>query len=174
LTLTTGGSAGPGGGIVSKGELFVDVGTGAPVEGRRFIRGLELSYQQRWLWFDGARVLTLRPSALIYLPADWTVSAAVTAARSHFDGLGAEWRPSAITRVALPLSESVAGNAFVAVGAENYALRDQIGSFSAQTYGGGIRVRLSPRQDLSGYFAYQHRTQGRTQKSVGFSHVFRF
>ncbi len=172
--LTAGGSAGRDNGVVSKGEAFFEYGHGFDFGQGRFIRGMEANYLQRWLWFDAAQVLTLTPNVLFYFPKEWTWSLAVTSARSRFPGAGAEWRPSGVTRLAFPLARRLTGNLFFAVGTENYALTDQIGRFSAQTYGGGVKVPLPRRQELSGYFAYQNRTQGRTQKSVGFSYAVRF
>lgn len=171
---TFGGSAGRDNGIVSKGEAFFDYGHGFSFARRGFLRGLEANHQQRWLWFDAARILTLSPNTVVYLPKDWTWSLGVTLARSSFTGTGAEWRPSGITRLTFPLGSRVSGNVFFAVGTENYALADQIGRFSAQTWGGGLRVQLPRRQEASGYFAYQNRTQGRTQSSVGFAYAVRF
>jgi tetratricopeptide (TPR) repeat protein len=172
--LTVGGSAGRDNGIVSKGEAFFEYGHGFTFGREHFLRGVEANYQQKWLWFDAARVLTLTPSALFYFPKDWTWSVAVTSARGSFPGVGTEWRPSGVTRLAFPIERRVSGNVFFAVGTENYALVDQIGRFSAQTYGGGLRLELPQRQQISGYFAYQNRTQGRTQKSVGFAYAVRF
>ncbi|PYX83168.1 MAG: hypothetical protein DMG70_11680 [Acidobacteria bacterium] len=66
------------------------------------------------------------------------------------------------------------GSFSFAVGSENFAQVDQIGRFSARTFGGGLGYRFNHRQDLSGYVAAQHRTQGRTQNSFGLSYGFRF
>src|SRR5689334_3285166 len=61
------------------------------------------------------------------------------------------------------------GNVFFAVGTENFAQVDQIGQFSSQTYGGGMRFQFTQRQDVTGFAAYQKRTQDRTQTSLGFT-----
>ena len=66
------------------------------------------------------------------------------------------------------------GNVFFAQGTENFAQVDQIGGFSAQTYGGGLRYQLTARLDWTGYAAYQKRTQDRTQTSLGFTYGIRF
>lgn len=171
---TIGGSAGRDNGIVSRGEAFVEYGRGLQLSRTNFLRGLEFSYQHRWLWFDAARIQTATPSALLYFPRDWTWSLSVAAARSSFPGTGAEWRPSGITRLNFPLHRRVAGNLFFAVGTENFALVEQIGRFSARTWGGGARVTLTSRSDISAYFAYQDRSQNRTQKSFGIAYGIRF
>jgi hypothetical protein len=171
--MTVGGSAGPGRDIVSTSEVFVGANKGFQF-GRRFVRGLEFDYEHRWLSFDEADVMTARPSATVYFPRDWQAMVAVTAARSAFDGLGSEWRPAGSARLTFPLTSLVAGRAFYATGAENYALRDQIGSFSAWTVGAGARFTLPASQDLDIYVARQQRDQGRVQTTVGIGHGFRF
>jgi YaiO family outer membrane protein len=173
-TLTAGGSAARDQGIIPKGEAFLEYGRGITLSRDRFLRGIELNVQQRWLWFDAARVLTSTGGFLLYFPRDWTWSVAVTAARSRFAGAGVEWQPSGITRLSFPLGSRVVGNTFFAVGTENFALADQLGRFSARTFGGGLRVRLTRRQDISGFFAYQDRSQQRTQKSFGIAYGIRF
>jgi tetratricopeptide (TPR) repeat protein len=172
--LTVGASAGRDNGIVSKGEVFADFGRGFNFGRTGLVRGVELNISPRRLWFDAADVVTITPSALFYLPRDWTVSVALTAARSAFPNVGAEWRPSGITRVNFPIGTRVIGHAFVAAGTENFALVDQIGRFSARTIGGGARLHLADGRDLTAYVAYQARTQGRTQTSVGFGYAVRF
>jgi hypothetical protein len=172
-TLTVGGSAGPEKGIVSTSEVFVGAGKGfQPASG--VVRGVEITYEHHWLTFDQARVMTARPSATLYLPHDWQATVSVTAARSEFSGLGSEWRPAGAARLTFPVTSLLTGRAFYATGAENYALRDQIGSFSAWTVGGGARFLLPAGQDLDVYVARQQREQGRVQTSVGIGHGFRF
>ena len=172
-TLTVGGSAGPEKGIVSTGEVFVGAGKGFQ-RGNGFIRGAEINYEHRWLTFDQAHVMTTRPSATLYLPRDWQAMVSVTVARSEFSGLGSEWRPAGSARLSFPLGSMVTGRAFYGTGAENYALRDQIGSFSAWTVGGGAKFQLPGAQDLEIYVARQQREQGRVQTSLGIGHGFRF
>ena len=110
----------------------------------------------------------------MYLPRDWQAMVSVTVARSEFSGLGSEWRPAGSARLSFPLASMVTGRAFYATGAENYALRDQIGSFSAWTVGGGAKFQLPGAQDLEIYVARQQREQGRVQTSLGIGHGFRF
>jgi hypothetical protein len=72
------------------------------------------------------------------------------------------------------LHRRLTGNTFFAAGTEDFARADQLGRFSARTWGGGARWAVAPRQELSGYAAYQDRSQGRTQRSFGWSYAIRF
>jgi len=144
----------------------------------RVFRGLELAYGQHWYWYQAARILTLNSTAIIYFPRDWSFSLAATEARSAFSGTGVEWRPSGSTRLGFPLrtwgAAQLSGSVFFAVGTENFARSDQIGSFASQTYGGGFRFRFSSRQDVTFASSYQRRTQGRTDTYSGLSYGIRF
>jgi len=172
--LTVGGAAGHDQGIIPKGEAFFEYGHGFRVGTRHFLRGVETTYRQQWLWYTGPRILTLTGGGLFYLPRGWTWSLAVTAARSRFPSGGAEWRPSCLTRLGIPIHRRVTANLFYGVGTENFAQVDQIGRFSARTFGGGARYQFTPRQDLTGYVLRQYRTQDRTQTSFGVSYGLRF
>lgn len=171
--LNAGGSAGLDNGIIPKREAFFEYGRGVRIR-NRLIRGLEASYQQRWLWYQGAHVLTLGATQLYYLPKDWTWALTITGARNGFSGAGVEWAPAGSTRLAFPLPARFTGNLKFAVGTENFAQVDEIGRFSARTYGGGLKYRIAAQQDVSGYIAVQDRTQGRMQRSYGVSYGFRF
>jgi tetratricopeptide (TPR) repeat protein len=173
-TFTAGGVAGRDAGVVSKGEAFFEYSRGIRVSESGAVRGLELGYRQQWLWFRDARVLALAPTALVYLPRDWTWSLSVAAARSRFPGTPAEWRPSGSTRLTFPLHRGVSGNVFFAVGTENFAQADQVGRFSARTWGGGARWRITRRHDVSAYVFHQNRSQQRREIGFGFSYGFRF
>ncbi len=172
--LTAGGAAGRDLGVIPKGEAFFEYGRGFRVSQTRFLRGLETTYGQRWFWYADARILALTGSVIVYLPRDWTWSLSVTGARSRFPGAGVEWRPSGITRLGIPMHRQVSANLFYGVGTENFARVDQIGRFSARTLGGGLRWRLTPRQDITGYVFHQNRSQGRTQTSFGLSYGLHF
>jgi Tfp pilus assembly protein PilF len=172
--LTVGGGVAHDQGVVPKAEGFFEYGHGFHLGTRGMVRGLEASYHQHWFWFEGAHVLALTPSILFYFPREWTWSVQVTAARSRFSGLAAEWRPSGLTRLSFPLYRRLSGNVFYGVGTENFALADQIGRFSARTFGGGARYRFAQRQELAGYVFAQDRSQGQSQISFGFSYAIRF
>jgi tetratricopeptide (TPR) repeat protein len=159
--------------VVPTSEAFVEYGHGFRIE-NRWIRGLESSYQQHWFWYQGAHILTLNTSQLLYLPREWTWSLNVTGARSGFVGTPVDWTPSGWTKLGFPLQRGVTGNVFFAVGSENFAQIDQIGRFSAHTFGGGLRYQFAARQDINGYIARQNRTQGQTDTSFGFSYGIHF
>jgi tetratricopeptide (TPR) repeat protein len=173
-TFTVGGAAGRDEGVVSKGEAFFEYGRGIRVSETGAVRGLELACQQRWLWFRDARVLALTLSLLAHLPRDWSWSLSVAVARSRFPGTPAEWSPSGTSRLSFPLHRSVTGNVFFAVGTENFAQADQVGRFSARTWGGGARWRISRRHDVSAYVFRQNRSQQRNETGFGFSYGYRF
>jgi hypothetical protein len=139
-----------------------------------FIRGLETSVEERVLWFTSSRVTLVGGKVLFYLPRDWMWSFNMNGARTSFDGAGHSWTPSGNSRLWFPLHERVRGNLLFAVGSENVSNVDQIGSFSAHTYGGGLRFLLTEHQDLSVYGVYQLRSQERSQTSMGVSYGIRF
>jgi tetratricopeptide (TPR) repeat protein len=176
--LTLGGAAAHDNGVIPKHEGFFNYDQGFKLHGTEFLRGLEIVYGQHWYWYSTARILALNENALFYLPRDWTWSLGMVEARSQFSGTGAEWRPSGMTRLGFPITSwedrRLAGNVFFAVGTENFAQVDQIGQFSSQTYGGGLRLQLTGRQDVTGFAAYQRRSDDRTEKSFGFTYGIRF
>src|SRR6266849_5520597 len=176
--VTAGGAVGHDNTVIPKSEAFFDLDHGWTARDARVFRGLELAYGQHWYWYQAARILTLNGTAIIYFPRDWSFSLAATEARSAFSGTGVEWRPSGSTRLGFPLrtwgAAQLSGSVFFAVGTENFARSDQIGSFASQTYGGGFRFRFSSRQDVTFVSAYQRRTQGRTDTYSGLSYGIRF
>lgn len=171
---TVGAAAADHRGIIARNEFFFDYNRGLRISETAPLRGLELSYAQRWLWFRDARILALTPSLLLYLPRDWTLSVQGTAARSRFPGTLAEWQPSGAARLSFPARERLTLSTFFAVGTENFARVEEVGRFSARTWGGGARWRFAARQDASFYVARQDRSQGRTQTSYGLSYGLRF
>lgn len=176
--LTVGGAAAHDNGVVPKHEAFFDDDQGFRLRGTSFVRGMEIVYGQHWYWYTTARILTLNESTLFYLPGDWTWSLGLTGARSQFSGTGAEWRPSGMTRVGFPLvrreEHGLRGNLLYAVGSENFAEVNEIGEFSSHTYGGGLRFDLTTRQEVTGFTAYQKRSDDRTESSFGFTYGIRF
>ena len=172
--LTAGGAVAHDSGVIARAQAFFEIGRGFRVSHEGIVRGIEASYQQRWLWFADARVLALTPALTVYLPNDWTWSFSITPARSRFPLTSAAWQTSGLTRVSFPLVHRLTANAFYAVGTEDFAVQDQIGSFSARTIGGGTRFQINSRQDLIGYVASQNRSQGRSQTSLGLSYGIHF
>jgi tetratricopeptide (TPR) repeat protein len=176
--LTAGGATARDHDVIPKAEAFFDYDHGWRLGANGLVRGLEMAYAQHWYWYTTARILTMNATALVYLPREWTWSLGLTGARSHFSGTETEWRPSGMTKLAFPIAgrnePRLGGNVFFSVGTENFAQLDQIGRFSSQTYGGGLRFRLTARQDVTSYAAYQRRTQGRTETSFGLTYGVHF
>lgn len=176
--ITIGGATGHDNGVIPKTEAFFELDRGFKISEDLPIRGIELNYGQHWYWYVTARILTTSETAIIYLPRDWTWSIGITEARSHFSGSTLDWKPSGQTRLSVPLvhwsERELTGNVFFAVGTEDFAEVDQIGSFASQIYGGGLRFQFTARQDVTGYGAFQQRTQDRGQTSFGFSYGIRF
>src|SRR5579859_1951462 len=173
--LTLGGAIAHDNAVIPKSEAFFDLDHGWRIGEVTPVRGVEIDYAQHWYWYQAARILTLNGTAIIYLPRDWSFSVGATGARSAFSGSGAEWRPSGIARLGFPLgARTLSGNVFFAAGTENFATADQIGRFASQTYGGGLRFRFTPRQDISLASSYQRRTQNRTDTYLGISYGIRF
>lgn len=175
--LTAGGAQARDNAVIPRSEAFFDVDHGFRLGETSRVRAMEADYEQHWYWYRDARILTLNETMTVYLPDEWTWTARVTEARSHFSNTGAEWKPSEMAKLNFPLMRQnggwFGGGIFFAAGTENFAQVDQIGSFASQTYGGELKVRLGP-QELTGYTAYQKRTRGRTQTSFGFGYGIRF
>ena len=176
--LTVGGAKAHDNGVVPRAEAFFDYDHGWRLSATRPVRALEFDYAQHWYWYAAARILALNGSTLLYLPHEFTWSIALTGARSNFPGLGAEWRPSGMAKLGFPIvawsERRLSGNTFFAAGTENFAQVDQIGRFSSQTYGGGLRLQVTASQDVTGYAAYQRRTQDRMETSFGFTYGIHF
>ena len=176
--LTVGGAMGSDNGVIPKCEALFDYDQGWRLGQSRLLRGLEIAYGQHWYWYTTARILTINETATLYLPHEWTWSLGLTGARSHFSGTETEWRPSGVTRIGFPITGNderrLGGNLFFAVGTESFAQVDQIGRFSSQTYGGGLRFQMTVRQSVTGVAAYQKRTQNRSQTSFGLTYGIHF
>jgi tetratricopeptide (TPR) repeat protein len=176
--LTAGGATARDNGIIPKHEVFFSYDRGWRVSETSFLRGVEMEYGQHWYAYTSARIFTLNGAATLYLPREWSWSINITDAQSHFSGLSPGWRPSGATRLAFPLVRGkerfAGGSVFFAAGSEQFALVDQLGSFSSRTWGGSLKLRVTARQDVTAYGAYQQRTAGRTQTSFGMSYGIRF
>jgi tetratricopeptide (TPR) repeat protein len=177
-TVTLGGALGHDNGVIPKHEAFFEADRGFRLHGKPCVRGVEIVYGQHWYWYSTARIITFNEMTLLYLPRDWTWSLGLTGSQSHFYGAGSEWRPSGVTRLGFPIASREArrlgGNVFYAIGTENFAHIDQIGEFASHTYGGGLRLQFAGNQDVTGFAAYQRRSQDRTESSFGFSYGIRF
>ena len=176
--LTVGGAIGHDNAVIPKSEAFFDLDHGWKTGETGLVRGVEISYSQHWYWYHSARILSLTGTTLVYFPQNWTFTLGTTGSRSAFSGTNAEWRPSGMARLAFPLGrwsdKRLSGNVTFAAGTENFAIVDQIGSFASQTYGGGLRLQITNRQDLTGFAGYQKRTQNRTDTTFGASYGIHF
>ena len=176
--LTVGGAIGHDNAVIPKSEAFFDLDHGWKTGEAGFVRGVEFSYSQHWYWYQSARILSLTGTSFVYLPQNWTFTLGTTGSRSAFSGTNAEWRPSGMARLGFPLArwsnKRLSGNIAFAAGTENFAIVDQIGSFASQTYGGGLRLQITDRQDLMGFAGYQKRTQNRSDASFGLSYGIHF
>jgi len=176
--VTIGGAVGHDNGVIPRSEAFFDLDRGWKVSETGFLRAVEFDYGQHWYWYRESRILALNGTTIFYFPREWTFTLGATGARSAFTGTGAEWRPSGLGRLGFPLARwgerRLSGNVFFATGTEDFAQVDQIGRFSSQTYGCGLRFLATARQDITAYVAYQRRTQGRTDTSLGLSYGIHF
>ncbi|HLV95025.1 MAG TPA: hypothetical protein VKS44_07520, partial [Candidatus Acidoferrales bacterium] len=176
--LTVGGAVGHDNAVIPRSEAFFDLDHGFRASETGFVRSVEIDYAQHWYWYESSRILTLNGTVVLYLPREWTFSLGETGARSAFPGTGVEWRPSELGRLGFPLARSgekrLSGNVFFAAGTEDFAQVDQIGRFASQTFGGGLKLRMTARQDVTGFAGYQKRTQGKTDMSYGMSYGIHF
>jgi tetratricopeptide (TPR) repeat protein len=176
--VTAGGAIAQDNAIIPRSEAFFGLDRGWRLSEERPWRGIEATYDEHWYWYSAARVFTVDGGALVYLPYDWTWSVTATGVRNSLPGLPVDWIPSGGSRLRFPLQHagdrSLSGNIFFAVGSEDFALVDQIGSFASQTYGGGLRFQINARQDVTGYGAFQQRTQNRADTTFGFSYGLHF
>lgn len=173
-SLTAGGSAGPSNPVAARGESFAELNHGFDVSETGLIRGVEVDYRQSWLWFQNAKAAVFTPGLIFYLPNDCMFLVRVYQARNDVKGLqSVSWTTGASARLMFPLSGRLTGDVYYANGAENFTFADQVGQFSAQTYGGGARYRMGPHE-FGTHLYYQNRTQGRTQTTVSLSYAYRF
>jgi tetratricopeptide (TPR) repeat protein len=176
--LTAGGATGHDNGVIPKSESFFEYDRGWKVSESGVVRNVEATYGQHWYWYTTARILALNESVSVYLPHEWTWSFGLTEARSHFSGSNPDWKPSGMTKLGFPIAgrstRQLSGNMFFAAGTENFGQIDQIGAFSSHTFGGGLRLQLTARQDLNGFGASQQRTNNRTETSFGLSYGIHF
>ena len=175
---TIGGAVGHDNAVIPKSEAFFEGDHGWRISEDRVVRGVEVTYGEHWYWYSTARILTLNENTLVYLPKEWLWSLGLTGARSHFPGTGVDWKPSGLSRLTFPIRSwsvrRLSGNVFFAVGTEDFGQVNEIGSFSSQTYGGGLRFQITARQDINGYADFQQRTQNRTDTGFGWSYGIHF
>lgn len=138
------------------------------------IKGLELTAHSAGVWFDDSQVMVLGGSLIAYLPHEWMWSLTANQACTDFYGTGSSWSPAASSKLSFPVWSRLRLDTGFGVGAENYSNIDQIGRISARTYLGGAHYRINPFQDFSVFVAYQQRSRGQTQTSIGGGYGFHF
>ncbi len=177
-SVTIAAGAGNAQGIIPRTETYFEYDHGFRISETAPLRGLETTYNQHWLWYDGAHILVLTGTVAADLARDfrWTISA--NGARSGFAGTPVAWEPSGYTRLDFPLPrvrpERFLPNVIFAVGSENFSEVDQVSAFTSRTYGGGFRLGFTERQYANFYFAWQDRNGGNTEGIYGVSYGIRF
>lgn len=176
--LTVGAGAGNAQGIIPEAETYFECGRGFRLSEHAALRGVEASYKQHWLWYDGAHVMVVTGTIAADLARGWRWTFSVNAVRSGFAGTPVAWEPSGYTRLDFSLpgvrAERLLPNVTFAVGSENFSEVDQVRAFASRTYGGGLRLRLSARQFVNFYFARQQRNGGNSEGIYGASYGVRF
>lgn len=176
--LTAGGAIGHDNAVIPRSEVFWSIDRGWKTSDTRPVRGVEFAFGQHWFWYESARILTLNGTMIFYLPRDWMLSIGATGARSAFSASDSEWKPSETAKLDIPFArwgdKQLSGNLLFAAGTEDFAQVDQIGRFASQTYGSGLRFKMSSRQEITEYVTYQKRTQDRSDIGFGLSYDIRF
>ncbi len=172
--LTFSGAAAGDNSIVPRAEAQAEFEHGFLQREEGPVRGVEVLYQQRWLWYRDARLQVSSPGVIFYLPHDWNWLFRFSTTRLAFTGTGCERKPSGWTRLAFPLGRRIAGSLLFATGTENFGYFDLIRLYSARTWGGSLRLRIAAGQDLLGYGQYQSRSGGQALTNFGVSYAIRF
>lgn len=176
--LTVGAGAGNAQGIIPSTETYFEYGRGFRLSERAPLRGMEATYNQHWLWYQGAHALVLTGTVAADFAREyrWTFSA--SGARSGFAGTPVAWEPSGYSRLEFPFPhvrpERFMPNVTFGVGSENFSELDQLSAFASRTYGGGFRLGFTERQFVNFYFAWQDRNGGNSEGIYGASYGIRF
>lgn len=176
--ITIGGAISHDNSVIPRSEALCGLDRGWKISDAGFVRGVEFNYEQHWYWYESARILALSGTAIFYLPQDWILSLGATGARSTFSAGDYEWKPSETSRLEFPIARwgemRLLGNFAFSVDTEDFAQVNQIGRLASQTYGSGLRFRMTPRQDVSEYVTYQKWTQNRSDVGFGLSYDIHF
>lgn len=176
--LAVGVGAGNAQGIIPSAETYFEYDRGFSLSESGPVRGLEMTYNQHWLWYQGAHVLVFTETVAADFARGyrWTFSA--NEARSGFLGTRIAWEPSGYSRLEFPFPlvrpERFLPSVTFAVGSENFSELDQVEAFASRTYGGGFRLGITARQFANFYFAWQDRNGGNSEGIYGASYGIRF
>lgn len=173
-----GGGAGNAQGIIPSAEAYFEYHRGINISESASLRGLEATYNQHWLWYQGAHVLVFTGTFVADFVREYRWTLSVSEVRSGFAGTPVAWEPSGYSRLEFPLphvsAERFLPNISFAVGSENFSELDQVSAFASRTYGGGFRLGLAKRQLVNFYFARQDRNGGNIEGMYGASYGIRF
>jgi YaiO family outer membrane protein len=172
-TLTVGGSAGPSNLVAARGETFVEASHGFDLFHRGLLRGIEVDYHQGYLWFQNSHVSMFAPGAILYMPKDWMLLLRINEARNGPSSQSTNWATGGMARLTFPMVRKIRPDILYANGAENMMLADQVGRFSARTYGGGARYMIGAHE-IGTHVYYQNRSQGQSAITTSMNYSFRF
>jgi hypothetical protein len=138
------------------------------------VRAVEAIYDQHWTWYPQARILSLSPSALVYLAGGFEWSMQTTATGLASGAAAQSWKTSVQTRLALPVCGRWRASLMAATGSENFGTMEQLLFRSGRSFGAGLGFRLGPGRELQVAGRYQSIAGGRHIESYEGGYVFRF
>jgi hypothetical protein len=160
-------------GIVPRAQGQLEYGHGFRLAPGRAVRGIEATFAQRWMRYRDARVASLSPGAILYLPKDWNWMFRLSMNRISINGFQPNWKPAGLTRLTFPLHRSLTGNLVFAMGTENLGTLDRLLWGSTRAAGGGVRIRLASGQELITFLELRHFSGSQSQTSFGLAYAFR-
>lgn len=172
-TFSIGGSMGPHNPVAARAETSVEASHGFELFHTGPLRGIELDYHEGYLWFRNSHVAMFAPGAIFYMPKDWMLFVRVNEARNNPSTASTNWTTGGMARLTFPAIRKLRPDILYANGAEDVMLADQIGRFSARTYGGGARYLIGAHE-IGTHVYYQNRTQGQTAITTSMNYTFRF
>ena len=169
-----GGSAAGNAGIAPRTLWKLGYSHGLRFGEGRIVRGLELSYDQKWVRYPDARIVNFAPSVSFYLPRNWIWTGGISTARTVMESGSPSWSRSAQTRLMFPLHAGYTGQLLLASGAENFGTLDQVLFRNSKLAAAGLKVRIVPGQEINALIGYQQIAGGRTQVSLRLVYALRF
>ena len=160
-------------GIVPRVQGQLEYGHGFRLAPGRAVRGIEATFAQRWMRYRDARVASLSPGAILYLPKDWNWMFRLSMSRISINGFQPNWKPAGLTQLTFPLHRSLTGHLVFAIGTENLGTLDRLLWRPARAAGGGVRIRLASGQELITFLDLRHFSGSRSQTSFGLAYAFR-
>jgi hypothetical protein len=118
-------------------------------------------------------ILMVNPSAIVYLPRDWSLSLRAGAIQETI-GSASTWTPSGGAKLNIPLTRRLSISPGVAFDSELTNVL-QINNVSSREFGGGARYWLTRSTSLSAYyFRVLYAANHLANDSYGVSYVLRF